>query len=124
MPSASCTKFGNQFIGGEIMNEITISPRNLAVNNLKATLLSVSSESNKQHEFILPVDMLEKFFHCYRFAHDSIGQPYMRARIEDITLEYLILNGNCKEARICQISKSGRLIYSKPDNPVGTIYLK
>lgn len=101
--------------------------RNFAANNLNKILRSMSSVDNNQKELIFPAVMIKSYWSlwCYQFAHDLEGRPYMRARINEFTIEYLEItnpeNENCEEALVCQISTCGQRIYDRPDKPVGTI---
>ncbi len=105
-------------------------PRDYAIENLKTILLGMGNEDNRLQEFIFPARMIEDYctqrhYPLYRFAHDPNEQPYMRARIDGITLEFLVLKSSAEadheQARICQIFASGKIIYRRPGSPVGTI---
>ena len=107
------------------MNVIETIPRDFATENLKTILHSMSSENKKQQELIFPVGMIESYcrlrsYPCYRFAHNLKNQPYMRERIDEFTVEHLVIT-DPEGACVCQISVHGKLIYTRPDNPVGAI---
>lgn len=114
------------------MKVLETIPRDFATENLKKILRSMSSKNKKEQELIFSAGMIESFcclghYPCYRFAHDLKGQPYMRARIEEFTLEYIVItdseSANYKKACVCQISENGTTIYTKKDSPVGTILI-
>lgn len=112
------------------MKVLETIPRDFATENLKKILRSMSSKNKKGQELIFPAGMIESFcrlgrYPCYRFAHNLKGQHYMRARIEEFTLEYIVItdskSANYKEACVCQISENGKTIYTRQNSPVGTI---
>lgn len=114
------------------MNITKTIPRDYAEKNLKEILLSMEDEDNQMQELVFPPHMIENYFaqshhSCYEFAHNLEGQPYMRARMDGITLEYLVRTNPEKpgyeEARICSIYAFGKTIYRRPDNPIGIIYV-
>ncbi len=108
------------------MSETKTIPRKDVTGDLKTILLSMENEDNQLQELILPVSMIEDYCTQKRpFAHDLDGQPYMRCKIDDVTLEFLVLNAqegvDYEQARVCQISRCYKLIYRRPRSPVGTI---
>ena len=99
--------------------------------NFEEILVSISHlNENNNFEFIFPAGMIEaickeKNYPCYKFAHNLEGDSYMRARVNRITLEFLVRSKkeNEKESAVLQIRNNGERIYYRPENPVWTIYV-
>lgn len=105
--------------------------RGASANNLDAILLQMIRPENKQQEMVFLNEMIveickECHYPCYKFAHNLEGDTYMRVRMKNITLEYIVMkNPRTQEynSYVQQISKNGQLIYRKLDNPIGTIHV-
>ena len=112
-------------------NEYTYNG-DITVESFEQVLCSISYVGNLEYELVFMVGVIEdicceKRYPCYKFAHNLEGEPYMRARINQITLEFLIRNKsknlNEKESLILQIRNNGERVYYRPEKPKGTIYI-
>lgn len=106
--------------------------RDVTADNLEQILCSMRDEENRHQELIFPEGVIEKLcrekqYPCYKYAHNLEGHIYMRVRTYHITFEYLVVSYpgdmNLKESIITQIMVNGQIIYHRPNNPDGTIYV-
>jgi len=116
-----------------MVNAYTAHWGDITVDNLEQILSSISYLGNRQYEIVFSAGMIERIcaenqYPCYRFAHDLDGNPYIRARIDRITLEFLVIskkeNPNEKQSLVLQINNKGQRIYSRPEKPTATSYVK
>ena len=98
--------------------------------NFEQVLCSISHVGTQQCEFVFGAGVIEdicreKQYPCYKFAHNLEGEPYMRAKVNRTTLEFLIISSSKnfgeKESLILQIRNNGENLYYRPEKPKATI---
>ena len=112
-------------------NEYTYNG-DITAENFQEVLCSISYVGKKQYELVFKAGVIEdicreKQYPCYKFAHNLEGEPYMRAKVDRTTLEFLIRNSphnlGERESLILQIKNNGEKVYNKPEKIEGTIYV-
>ena len=101
------------------------------VNNFDKVLYSMTLPENKEREMLFSSEMVdticeEGHYITYSFAHNLVGEIYMRMRMKKITLEYLVnprIDPQNYNAKLTGIYISGQLRYRNPTSPEGKIYL-
>ena len=101
------------------------------VSDFKIVLLSMDLPKNKEQELVFSSSMIDSLCksgkcYTYKFAHNLENDCYMRMKIGDITLEYIVI-GNEKtpeyDSYVYKISQKGRTIYGRPINAVKAIHM-
>ena len=88
----------------------------ITAENFEQVLCNIFHIGTQQCEFIFRAGVIEdicrkKQYPCYKFAHNLEGEPYMRAKVNGITVEFLVRSKdkNEKESTILQIRNNGKI---------------
>lgn len=108
---------------------LTIFSEGKSACNSDKILLQMIRPENKQKEIIFPSNMIDAFckehqFTCHQFAHTPEGDVYMRMKMKNFTVEYIVmkkLKTQDYNSYVSQIFKNGQLVYRRPDIPIGKI---